>query len=179
MPVLRPSTAHPVSAPLAEVGVVFPTARSLVALRGAPARAIPLALTSESAWAENDIRAIFAGTARLDEGEKVGPVPLAMAVSWPVPGPPPRELRAVVAGDSDFFSNGYLHLLGNRDLFLSMTSWLAERDDRLVIRPRAREGSRLTLTEAQVGMLKFLSIDVMPLFLLLSGLVVWLSRREK
>jgi ABC-type uncharacterized transport system involved in gliding motility auxiliary subunit len=179
MPVLRPSTAHPVSAPLSEVGVVFPTARSLVALRGAPARAIPLALTSESAWAENDIRAIFAGTARLDEGEKVGPVPLAMAVSWPVPGPPPRELRAVVAGDSDFFSNGYLHLLGNRDLFLSMVSWLAERDDRLVIRPRAREGSRLTLTEAQVGMLKFLSIDAIPLVLLLAGLVVWLARREK
>jgi len=168
-----------VSAPLAEVGVVFPTARSLVALSGAPARAVPLALTSESAWAENDIRSIFAGTARLDEGEKVGPVPLAMAVRWPVPGSPPRELRAVVAGDSDFFSNGYLHLLGNRDLFLSMASWLSERDDRLVIRPRAREGSRLTLTEAQVGMLKFLSIDVMPLFLLLAGLVVWLARREK
>jgi ABC-type uncharacterized transport system involved in gliding motility auxiliary subunit len=60
-----------------------------------------------------------------------------------------------------------------------MASWLAERDDRLVIRPRAREGSRLTLTEAQVGMLKFLSIDVMPLVLLLAGLAVWLARREK
>jgi len=179
MPVLRPSTAHPVSEPLAEVGVVFPTARSLVGLHGASVRAVPLALTSESAWAENDIRTIFAGTARLDEGEKVGPIPLAMAVRWTVPGSPPRELRAVVAGDSDFFSNGYLQLLGNRDLFLSMASWLAERDDRLVIRPRAREGSRLTLTEAQVGMLKFLAIDVLPLLLLLGGLVMWLSRRER
>jgi ABC-type uncharacterized transport system involved in gliding motility auxiliary subunit len=179
MPVLRPSTAHPVSEPLAEVGVVFPTARSLVALRGAPARAVPLALTSESAWAENDIRSIFSGTARLDEGEKVGPIPLALAVHWPVQGPPRRELRAVVAGDADFFSNGYLHLLGNRDLFLSMVSWLAERDDRLVIRPRSRESSRLTLTEAQVGTLKFLAIDVVPVFLLLAGLAVWLSRRER
>jgi ABC-type uncharacterized transport system involved in gliding motility auxiliary subunit len=179
MPVLRATTAHPVSEPLAEVGVVFPTARSLVALRGAPARAVPLALTSESAWAENDVRAIFAGAARLDEGEKVGPVPLALAVRWPVAGDPPRELRAVVAGDSDFFSNGYLHLLGNQDLFLSMVSWLSERDDRLTIRPRAREASRIALTEAQVGTLKFLSIDVVPVALLLAGVAVWLSRRER
>ncbi len=179
MPVLKATTSHPVSEPLADVGVVFPTARSLVALRGAPARAVPLALTSESAWAENDVRAIFSGSARLDEGEKVGPVPLALAVKWPVAGDPPRELRAVVAGDSDFFSNGYLHLLGNQDLFLSMVSWLAERDDRLTIRPRAREASRITLTEAQVGTLKFLAIDVVPVALLLAGITVWLSRRER
>ena len=180
MPVLRATTAHPVSEPLAEVGVVFPTARSLVALRGgAPGRPVPLALTSESAWAENDVRAIFAGAARLDEGEKVGPIPLALAVQWRVPGEAPRELRAVVAGDSDFFTNGYLHLLGNRDLFLSMVSWLAERDDRLTIRPRAREASRIALTEGQVRTLKFLAIDVVPVALLLAGMAVWLSRRER
>lgn len=179
MPVLRATTSHPVSAPLADVGVVFPTARSLVALRGAPARAVPLALTSEGAWAETDVRSIFAGAPRLDEGEKVGPVPLALAVRWPVPGEPPRELRAVVAGDSDFFANGYLHLLGNQDLFLSMVSWLAERDDRLTIRPRAREASRIALTEGQVGTLKFLAIDVVPVALLLVGIAVWLARRER
>lgn len=179
MPVLRATTSHPVSEPLADVGVVFPTARSLVALRSAPARAVPLALTSEGAWAENDVRSIFAGAARLDEGEKVGPVPLALAMRWPVAGDPPREFRAVVAGDSDFFSNGYLHLLGNQDLFLSMVSWLAERDDRLVIRPRAREASRIPLTEGQVGTLKFLAIDVVPVALLLAGIAVWLSRRER
>jgi ABC-type uncharacterized transport system involved in gliding motility auxiliary subunit len=179
MPIARPSTAHPVSQPLADLGVIFPTARSLVALRGAPARAVPLVLTSASAWAENDVRSVFAGTARLDEGEKVGPIPLAMAAQWPVPGPARRELRAIVAGDSDFFSNGYLHMLANRDLFLSMASWLAERDDRLVIHPRVREGSRLSLTEAQIGMLKFLAIDATPVLLLLTGLAVWLARRER
>ena len=179
MPILRATTAHPVSTPLADVGVVFPTARSLVARRVAPARAVPLVLTSESAWAETDLGSVFAGTARLDEGEKVGPVPLAMAVSWPVPGDPPREFRAIVAGDSDFLTNGYLHLLGNQDFLLSAVSWLAERDDRLSIRPRAREGSRLELTEGQVGALKFVAIDVIPVALLLAGIAVWLSRRER
>ena len=179
MPVLRATTAHPVSEPLSEVGLVFPTARSLVALRGAKARPVPLALVAEGAWAETDVPAIFSGAARLDEGEKVGPFPVALAVSAPVPGTPARELRAVVTGDADFLSNGYLQLLGNRDFFLSSVSWLAERDDRLVIRTRTREGSRLELTEAQVGLLKFLAIDVVPVALLVAGLAIWLARRER
>ncbi len=179
MPVLRPTTSHPASAPVAELGVVFPTSRSLVALRGAAIRPVPLALTSEGAWAETDVASVYAGTARLDEGEKVGPVPLALAVAARVSADPPRELRAVVTGDSDFFSNGYLHLLGNQDLFLSVVSWLGERDDRLVIRTRSREASRLLLTEAQVGWLKFVTIDVVPVALLVAGLAVWLSRRER
>ncbi len=179
MPVLRATSTHPVSAPLGEVGVVFPTARSLVALRSAPARPVPLVLTAESAWAESDVPSAFAGTARLGEGEKVGPIPLALAVEGAPAGTPGRRLRAVVAGDGDFFSNGYLHLLGNQDLFLSAVSWLADRDDRLVIRPRAREGSRLTLTEAQAGLLKFLAIDLLPVALLVTGLVIWLARRER
>jgi ABC-type uncharacterized transport system involved in gliding motility auxiliary subunit len=168
-----------VSEPLADVGVVFPTARSLVALRGAAVRPVPLVLTSESAWAETDVPSVFSGTARLQEGEKVGPIPLAFAVEQAVPGSPPRVLRAVVAGDADFLSNGYQQLLGNLDLFLSMASWLADRDDRLVIRPRAREASRLALTEAQVRILKFVAIDLVPVALLLAGLAVWLARRER
>ena len=179
MPVLRPTTSHPVSEPVAGVGVVFPTARSLVALRGGPVRPVPLALTSESAWAETDVASIFAGTARLQEGEKVGPIPLALAVEQRVSADPPRATRAVVAGDADFFTNGYQQMLGNLDLFLSMASWLTERDDRLVIRPRSREASRLALTEAQVGTLKFLAIDVVPVALLVAGLAVWLARKER
>jgi ABC-type uncharacterized transport system involved in gliding motility auxiliary subunit len=60
-----------------------------------------------------------------------------------------------------------------------MASWLADRDDRLVIRPRAREASRLALTEAQVRILKFVAIDLVPVALLLAGLAVWLARRER
>ena len=74
-----------------------------------------------------------------------------------------------MAGDADFFSNGYLHLLGNRDLFLSMVSWLAERDDRLVIRPRAREAlAHSRSPRGRSASLKFLAIDVVPVALLLA-----------
>lgn len=179
MPVVHPTAAHPVSAPLVDVGVVLPTTRSLVALRGTPVRAVPVLLTSASAWAEGDVAAAFSGAARLDEGKKVGPFPVGLALSARLPGEPPRELRALVLGDSDFLTNAYLPLLGNRDLLLSTVAWLSERDDRIAIRPRTREASRLALSEGQVAALKLVAIDVVPLALLLCGLAVWLVRRER
>jgi len=178
-PILRASSAHPVSAPLAEVGVVFPTARSLVALTGGRARPIPLALTAQTAWGETDIQALFTTGAKLTEGKKVGPLPVAMAVEWPVEGPQRRQARALVAGDSDFFANGYQQLLGNLDFFRSAVAWLAERGDRFSIRPRLREASRLALSEAQVSVLKFVAVDVVPVALLVAGLAVWLVRRNR
>ncbi|HVP69033.1 MAG TPA: DUF4350 domain-containing protein [Anaeromyxobacteraceae bacterium] len=178
-PILRASSAHPVSAPLADVGVVFPTARSLVALTGARARPVPLALTAQSAWAETDIHALFTTGAKLTEGKKVGPLPVAMAVEWPVEAKERHEARAIVAGDADFFSNGYVQLLGNLDFFRQAVAWLAERDDRFTIRPRLREASRLAVTEAQVSALKFVAVDVVPVALLVAGLAVWLARRSR
>lgn len=178
-PVLQPSAVHPVTAAVASVGVVFPTARSLVALAGSGPRPAPVALTSQSAWAETDLRSLYGSGARLDEGEKVGPLPLAFAVEWRAEGPPAREGRALVTGDADFFTNGYQQMLGNLDFFLSAVSWLAERDDRLVIRARNREASRLLLTEGQVATLKLVAVDLLPLALLGAGLAVWLVRRSR
>jgi ABC-type uncharacterized transport system involved in gliding motility auxiliary subunit len=178
-PVLKTSSVHPVGAAVAQTGVVFPTARSLVALAGARLRPVPVALSAPTAWAETDLSSLYGKGARQDDGEKVGPFPLAMAVEWRVEGPPAREGRAFVTGDADFFTNGYQQMLGNLDFFLSAASWLAERDDRLVIRARGREASRLLLTEGQASTLKVLAVDLLPLVLLGAGLAVWLVRRAR
>jgi ABC-type uncharacterized transport system involved in gliding motility auxiliary subunit len=177
MPAGRAAGRHPVADRLGGAGVVLPTARSLVALRGARARPQPLVLSADTAWGETDVPSVFAGRARLDEGEKVGPLPLAMAVQWTVEGPPRREARGVVVGDADFATNGYQSILGNLDLLVGAAAWLAEQDDRLTIPSRAREASRLALTEGQVTALKFVAVDLVPLLILVAGLAVWLGRR--
>jgi ABC-type uncharacterized transport system involved in gliding motility auxiliary subunit len=102
-----------------------------------------------------------------------------MAVEKAGEGEGAGKSRVVVVGDSDFFSNGYQQLLGNLDFFMNAASWLAEREDRITIRPKSREASRLFLSEAQVSSLKFLTIDVLPVALLGLGLAVWLVRRSK
>ena len=54
-----------------------------------------------------------------------------------------------------------------------------EQEDRIAVRPRAREASRLFLTEAQVTALKIVTIDLVPVALLGLGLAVWLVRRSR
>ena len=56
------------------------------------------------------------------------------------------ETRIVVFGDSDFASNGYLGIPGNRDLFLNSVNWLAQQENLISIRPRDPEDRRVTLT---------------------------------
>ena len=181
-PIVVPSQNHPITRELASTGLLFPTARSLVARTGAAAVPSPIALSSREAWAETDVGSLYGKGAKKGDGEKPGPFPVAMAVERPTPGTdgkPGPTARAVVAGDGEFLANGYVGLVGNQDFFLNLASWLGEQDDRITIRPKAREASRLFLTEAQATTLRFLTIDVLPVALLGAGLAVWLARRSR
>jgi ABC-type uncharacterized transport system involved in gliding motility auxiliary subunit len=177
-PIVRPSAAHPITRDLAQTGVLLATARSLVALRNGPVTPTPIALTSDTAWGETDVKSLYTTGAKRDQGEKGGPLPVAMAAERTFPGGK-AAARAVVVGDGEFFSNGYLDLLGNLDFFMNSVSWLAEQEDRIAIRPRTREASRLFLTEGQATALKIVTIDLVPVALLGLGLAVWLVRRSR
>jgi ABC-type uncharacterized transport system involved in gliding motility auxiliary subunit len=194
-PVVFPTANHAISRELAGEGLVFVTSRSLVALSGAPVTPTPLALTGREAWGETDVKGVSKGGGRVkkDEGEKVGPLPVAMAAEKPVAdvkdGPEKAaqdrkdrvsdHARLVVAGDGHFFSNDYLQLGGNRDFFMNAVGWLAEQEDRITIRPRSREASQVLLTDAQATAMKFVTVDVLPVALLGLGLAVWMVRRSR
>ena len=181
-PIVHPSAAHPVSRDLAQTGLAFPTARSLSILTGKPVTPTPLALTGKEAWGETDIKSLFSKGAKKDPGEKSGPLPVVLAAQRSTASEADKrsaEARVVVAGDGEFFSNQYQQLLGNLDFFQNAVAWLAEQEDRITIRPRSREASRLFLSSAQVGAIKFLSIDALPVSLLGLGLAVWLVRRSR
>ena len=182
-PIAMPSSAHAISRDLADTALVLPTSRSLVALTGASATPTPLALTGRDAWGETDVKGVFErGVAQRNQGEKIGPLPLAMAVEKGTADAKDKRsdhARLVVAGDSDFFTNKYLQIGANRDFAMNAVGWLAEQEDRITIRPKGREGSLVLLTDAQVSALKFLSVDVLPVVLLGIGFAVWTVRRSR
>jgi ABC-type uncharacterized transport system involved in gliding motility auxiliary subunit len=185
-PVVAPAEHHPITRELSQTGVLMPTARSLVARTGAPVVPTPIALSGTGSWAETDVASLYGKGAKHDEGEKAGPLPVAMALEKAIAPPdgrpdaaPGRVARAVVTGDAEFSSNGYVGILGNQDFALNAASWLGEQEDRITVRPRSREASRLFLSQAQVSTIKFLTIDVLPVALLGAGLAVWLVRRSR
>ena len=130
----------------------------------------------------------------LDKGDKAGPVSLAAAVSAaatdastsaPAPGDaanktndaPKPETRLVVFGDSDFVTNGYLGIPGNRDLFLNSVNWLAQQENLISIRPKDPEDRRVSLTADQAKLIFWLSILIIPGLILAGGVQTWWRRR--
>jgi ABC-type uncharacterized transport system involved in gliding motility auxiliary subunit len=87
------------------------------------------------------------------------------------------ETRVAAIGDSDFASNAYLGVEGNRDLFMNTVSWLAQQESLISIRPREASDRRLTLTAFQITLMFWLSIVVIPGAVLGTGVYTWWRRR--
>jgi ABC-type uncharacterized transport system involved in gliding motility auxiliary subunit len=80
-------------------------------------------------------------------------------------------------GDSDFASNAYLGVQGNRDLFMNTVNWLAQQENQIAIRPRDPADRRITLTENTTLFLQYLSLLFVPAAVLGAGVFTWWRRR--
>jgi ABC-type uncharacterized transport system involved in gliding motility auxiliary subunit len=91
--------------------------------------------------------------------------------------PPKPESRLVVFGDSDFVTNAYLNIPGNRDLFLNAINWLAQQENLISIRPRDPQNRGITMTNDLAQRIFLVSILVIPGLILAAGVQAWWRRR--
>ena len=178
---------NPISEPAQnpiESGVVLPSARTVDVAREVPGIAAEsIARTADSAWAMAD-----AGRARRgEEPSKAArdvPGPLSVIVLAEVGGgEDARRGRLVVVGDSDFASDAYLDVLGNRDVALNAVAWAAGEEELAGERPKnvpevQRPLSPLVLTEQGARRLLAVAAGVVPGLVLLTGVLVTTVRRR-
>ena len=197
VPVAAKYDTHPITDRFSLM-TAYPLARSVSPVSGGSGGkfAQPLVETSSRSWAETDIRRLTTSgevTRDLDKGDKAGPITLAAAVSSPAAeAPAPAdgaaktagkdeaakpETRIAVFGDSDFVTNGFLGIPGNRDLFLNTVNWLAQQENLIAIRPREPEDRRVTLTRDQERRIFWLTVLIIPGVILLAGVQTWWRRR--
>ncbi|MSQ58231.1 MAG: hypothetical protein EXR36_00865 [Betaproteobacteria bacterium] len=88
-----------------------------------------------------------------------------------------KPSRLVVAGDSDFATNSFFHLLGNGKLFLNAVNYLAAQENLIGIEPRTFDVPRVNLTNQQMKGTFFLSLALIPALLAVIGLAVWWKQR--
>lgn len=170
----------------------YSLARSVTAMSGGANNrfAQNLVETSQSSWAETDIKELMTSgrvQRETDKGDVAGPVSLGAAVSAPVDAPadaakangdaPKPESRMVVMGDSDFASNRWLGIPGNRDLFLNTVNWLAQQENLISIRARDPEDRRITLTADQDRRILWITVFIIPGLILAAGVHTWWRRR--
>jgi len=115
--------------------------------------------------------------AKLLAGQPTAKTPGQARPTLPADAAPARFSRIVVIGDADFASNGFIDRLGNEQLFVSSIKWLAEKHTIASIPAKPRRPDRLTLTNIELNVIKFVSIILLPLAVLMTGLAVSWKRR--
>ena len=151
---------------------LFPYSRSidLVDLDGIKTTLI--AETSEYSWAEKDLALFDQGVAQKDSDDEPGPLGVAAVAEIG------EKTRIAVFGSVDFVSNRFFNFSGNSDFFLNTISWIAGDEELISIRPRmAREG-KLAITGDQLRIIFSLTVVVLPVIVLVTGIAVWWKRRN-
>ena len=152
--------------------------------------------TAARSWAEMSLATLTDQKAGVSadpaKGDIAGPVSIGVATAVPAPTPEPApaantkkpedeapkpETRVAAIGDSDFASNAYLGVEGNRDLFMNTVNWLAQQENLIAIRPREASDRRITMTENKSMAILLLSIFLIPGAVLGAGVYSWWRRR--
>jgi ABC-type uncharacterized transport system involved in gliding motility auxiliary subunit len=170
---------------------LFNLVSSVSAEPDAKGRFTEIVRTGDESWAESDLARLFAdGQVERGEGDRPGPVSVAVAGEPAVPGAPPppaegsdaakdaKKPRLVVFGDSDFASNEFIDAYRNRDLFVNSVNWLLGDVESIAIRPNRSRASRMQLATEEFLRLRFLSLFVLPELIAFAGTFAWWSRRR-
>ncbi len=176
-----------------DTAAVFSLARTVSPIdkEGGDYNVLLIALSSPESWAHIGGGAVPDGKVQFRrETDKPGPLPVAVIVTGKreVPGAEPGSTapakmgRMIVFGDSDFASNLYLNLLGNKDLFMSSVGVLAEDEELISMRHKGLPRSSLSpvsLTARQGDLIFWSAVVVQPAgFAALGMLITWRRRRR-
>jgi ABC-type uncharacterized transport system involved in gliding motility auxiliary subunit len=178
MPLALQYENHLITKDMANIATLFPFATAVQASVGfMPGVDFQLiAKTTPNSWATKEVNN---KEVSFQEGRDLkGPLALMGAGTFHDPGAPAAiETRIVVSGSSDLISNAILGFNGNRDLFLNAVAWLSSDEDLIAIRPKDPEERPVELTPAQLAMIKYGALGVLPLAVVIAGLGVWWRRR--
>jgi ABC-type uncharacterized transport system involved in gliding motility auxiliary subunit len=111
-----------------------------------------------------------------DPQNRKGPFTIAAAGTYNT-GKQDSQGRFVVAGSSTWAANRFLGFNGNGDLALNAMNWLSSDEDLISIRPKQQEDRRITMTRAQLNLVRLTSQFVLPLIVVVTGTMVWWKRR--
>jgi len=151
-------------------------------------RLSPVLTTTRGGWIELGGEMV-GGAAVYEPGIDVeGPVNLAVAAEL-APGQglvrqSKGAARIFLIGDGDAFTNALLaEAPGNRLFAVNVVHWLAGEDRRLGVTVgtvgKATGSRRLALTQQELGMLRILTVGLLPLLVLIMGIGTWASRRGR
>ncbi|MCM8819121.1 MAG: GldG family protein [Candidatus Omnitrophica bacterium] len=138
-----------------------------------------LAKTSSASWAEKDIKEVERGNVKFDENDERGPVSIAVIVEKDVKEGEEKigSVKIAVFGDSDFISNKFINLSGNKDFALNTINYLCEEDVLVSIRSKKEENQPLILSQKSGKFLFFMPVVIIPVLIIITGGYITIKRK--
>ena len=85
----------------------------------------------------------------------------------------------MVFGDSDILTDNNWGYEPNRNLVMNAVAWATNQVAKVTIRPPDRDISTIDIDDKTMGFVRFYAMDLAPLSVLIVGLSIWISRRNK
>jgi ABC-type uncharacterized transport system involved in gliding motility auxiliary subunit len=167
-------SSQPIVSEMKGTATGFPLARSMEIKNTDKTSVQKLFDSSSSSLATNNLSS--ASVDVNDPKNKKGPLTLAAAGSYNT-GKESSQGRFVVVGSSSWAANRFINFNGNNDLALNAVNWLASDEDLISIRPKQQEDRHVTMTRAQLNLVRLTSQFVLPLVVVVAGFGVWWKRR--
>lgn len=140
----------------------------------------PIAKTSKLAWGETNIQSLRDGSASRDSADLEGPLTIAIIVEKQTKIEGNRNTRLLVYGNASFLSDDEYELRmrsGNNDLILNSFNWLAEQQNAIIVPVKDITQGHLTVSSSQARLI-FITVLLVPLIILSSGIGIWIRRRR-
>ncbi|MBE9029672.1 Gldg family protein [filamentous cyanobacterium LEGE 11480] len=200
-PIVQTYSDHPITRSFSNSISFYPYARPLEILEVPNVRPNPIVITNDKSWADADPDA---KPVRFGEGDRMGPLPIGVALSRvvlptatpspttanaqpspspspspsPTPVSPSQEARMVVFGNTGFAMDGYFNQAINGDVLLNSISWLSQDDAQpLSVRPRSVKNRRIIPSQELVLGLFISAVIMVPLLGLITAIGLWWRRR--
>lgn len=175
-------TDHEISSILKQLNanMLFDTARGLTVVKEGTLPGIittPVLLSSPKSWIETTPE-----NPDPTDGERMGAMPLIMASTVDTRAQPDKrfdEARVVVFGDSALVINANWGHEVIRNLVLNAFGWTSTQVAKITIRPPDRDISTITISDAMMSQITFLSIIGLPQLMIALGIAIRVSRRSK
>lgn len=158
---------------LAGQASVFNAVRSIreTSEPGSVPEGVDLGVLLESSDNSSAATDFTSGQVKVQETDVPGPLIFGYTVAM-------GDGRAVVIGDTDFISNGYLNVAqANGALFRNAVAWAAAQDALISLPEPEFVNRQIFLTDSQSTLVFYSSVLGLPLLFIVSGIVVWWRRR--
>jgi ABC-type uncharacterized transport system involved in gliding motility auxiliary subunit len=165
---------HPIVTDMKRTATGFPLSRSLEVQNTSKTDVQKLFSSSDTSLATEKLNSPSVDPA--DPKNKKGPLTLAAAGTYKT-DKENSQGRFVVVGSSEWVANSFLNFNGNRDLALNAVNWLSSDEDLISIRPKEQEDRNITMTRAQLNVVRITSQFLLPLMVIFAGVSVWWRRR--